>query len=122
GPTDLVGWSADNSLFAAGTAQTFVWNASTHQLLHTLPAYNPVGGNGANWAPASSRLAASGAATLPDGSSFSGDAFIVWNATTGQQLTSYIHSSPLVLAWSPNGKYIASAYDGDNGVYIWKAS
>ncbi|HZR40010.1 MAG TPA: WD40 repeat domain-containing protein [Ktedonobacteraceae bacterium] len=69
-----------------------------------------------NWAPNASRIASPSRGNLS-----------VWYAATGQHAVNYVYRDnlgishqPLAIAWSPNGKYIASTYE-DNVVLIWKA-
>lgn len=97
-----------------------VWKASTHEVLTHYPD-KVTGSNftGFSWGPDSTRIV-----------STTGDNVVVWNALTGQNLYTY-HSKQLettqLVAWSPNGAYIAQAatqYIGkqsSNVTEVWTA-
>jgi WD40 repeat protein len=54
----------------------------------------------------------------------------VWDAATGTRLTSYLGHTSLqgrlaevqAIAWSPDGKYIASGSRDNNDVHLWEAA
>lgn len=134
--TGLVGWSADNSLFATvlmsdSSGNITVWSDATHKPLRVQQGSESVDkylrlGN-VSWAPNSSRIA--GFRRIPDSSGVGFDyVFSTWDAETGQHLTNYIYpegGTPGLIAWSPNGKYIAASYGyntGDTVICVWKAT
>jgi WD40 repeat protein len=45
----------------------------------------------------------------------------VWDINTNLKLVTFAHTTPpLVMAWSPDGKYIASG-GGDTSIQVWRA-
>lgn len=122
---ERVAWSPDGSKIASashdGTVQ--IWNASNGQHLLT---YN---GNGAPvwevaWSPNGQELVSSTGSAGAYQPVLTHNSIKVWNATTGQTRLTYPVTSDqtntYALAWSPDGKSIASA--GDNEVVrVWDA-
>src|SRR6185437_7135023 len=100
GPSVLsVAWSLDGQRIADGSANVQIWNAKTGHLYIAFPSSQQ---QIAFLKPASSAYLSSHVALTP----FSGG--------------SVIYST----AWSPNGKYMASALDGGYGniVDVWDTS
>jgi WD40 repeat protein len=67
-----------------------------------------------SWSPDDSRIVSSG---------LSGPAYI-WASDTGQTLLTYGNKDDfevLAVAWSHNGKYIASAGGSDANAHVWNA-
>ena len=78
---------------------------------------------GVAWSPDSKRIVSGTGAAGNYGPVTSNNSVKVWDAATGQTLLTYTGSSGQVyaLAWSPDGKWIASAGD-DKSVHIWNAA
>lgn len=101
-----------------------VWKAANHQLIARYPS--PTSGipfTGFSWAPDSKRI------VTAIGFTEVGDNVFVWSALTGKKL--YTHTSQLpemgqLVAWSPDGAYIAETAwqvaQGSSGIIeIWTA-
>jgi len=121
-----VAWSPDGKRIAAavydGTVQ--VLDASTGKLQVTYK------GNGAPvwsvaWSPDSKRVVSGTGSAGAAGPVTSGNTVKVWDAATGQTVLSYTaegdQNEAYALAWSPDGKYIASGGDA-KVVHVWDAA
>src|SRR5581483_6428221 len=90
-----------------------VWKAPTHTVLATFS--DLVAGTdftGFSWASDSARIVAVMSNIQP------GDDVFIWNAFTGQRLYTYHSAHPEVhnlVAWSPDGKYIAQTAERIDG-------
>ena len=127
-------WSPNGQLIASGgddgTVQ--IWDPTTGKLIFT---YNGYAGKGQSievvtlaWSPDGKRIVSS--ATVSSPGPFLPD-LRVWDATTGNTLLSYNGHLPHTagnsnvvgqVAWSPDGKYIASAGAYDKTAQVWDAS
>jgi WD40 repeat protein len=104
-----VEWSPDGTRIASEDGSTVeVWNATSGQTVWQQQGFSQF----VAWSPDSRRLV-----------SDQGDYMLkVWDARTGSPLLTYHEHSEKVdaLAWSPDGKTIASA--GDGLVQVWDAA
>lgn len=109
-----VAWSPDGKLLAVGSWDDSVgiWNTATWQRLHRFFGEGPM--NALSWSPDNIHLV-------------SGDGInqaITWNALTAGRLRTYRghRSAVLAVAWSPDGKTIASGADlPDATVQDWNS-
>jgi WD40 repeat protein len=119
-PVMCIAWSTDNTRIAfGGWDQVYVWNSATGADENIFREYRELGGT-VSWSPDGTRIAA-GCSDLK------GNAVVaIWDATTGNRITSIIHSSPnfllvppQALAWSPDNAAIAVGMI-DHMVEVWK--
>lgn len=118
GHTDSVwslAWSHNGRYLASGSADTTarVWDWQSGK---TLLIYDKQGDDvrAVSWAPDDTRIVSSG---------LSGPVYI-WTADTGQTLLTYGPQDSfeiLAAAWSPDGRYIASASGSDASTHVWNA-
>jgi serine/threonine protein kinase len=135
-----VAWSPNGKYIASGgrdsdkTVQ--VWDAATGQNIYTYQEHSKAKQVQAlAWSPNSEHIVSSCSTSEGD------DAVHVWEAVTGKEICmyqghsyevqasglppyrKYIASDVQTVAWSPNGKYIASGGDyPDNTVQVWDAT
>jgi WD40 repeat protein len=104
---ESVAWSPDGTRIASSGYNLQVWDATTGNRISTAFSGDAI----VSWSPDSNRIATA-----------IGDPQ-VWDAATGKNILTYHGHSPLVqaLAWSPNGKYIASGAQ-DKTVQVWNAA
>jgi len=105
-------WSPDGDRIASGAfdGTVQVWNAATGKLLLTYPGHS-------SWIKA--------LAWSPDGThiascvdSYPSDKMVhIWDATTGNNITTYNTDVAYTVAWSPNGNYIAVG--GSSQIQVW---
>lgn len=121
---ERVAWSPDGTRIASASYDRTVqvWNAKTGKTLvtyqgHAAPVWEVA------WSPDSKRIVSGTGAAGANGPVTAHNSVQVWDATTGQTLLTYSGSSgqAYALAWSPDGKRIASGGD-DNIVRVWDAS
>jgi WD40 repeat protein len=117
-----VAWSPDGKYIASGGLDTTVqvWEAMTgkHHLTYT---GHPWGVNSVVWSP-DGRLIASGDDEYIERGDKSDSTVQIWEAMTGKHRLTYIRYTGDVnsVAWSPNGKRIASG-GSDERVQVWQA-
>lgn len=104
---ESIAWSPDGTRIASSGYNLQVWDASTGNRISTAFSGDAI----VSWSPDSKRIAT--AVGDPQ----------VWDAATGKNILTYHGHSPLVqaLAWSPDGKYIASGAQ-DKTVQVWDAA
>jgi len=124
GVSDLA-WSPDGTRIASasydGTVQ--VWEAKTGKLLVTYKGHNAPVWEVA-WSPDGKRIVSGTGSAGINGPVTSNNSVKVWDAATGQTLLTYAEGSTgqtYALAWSPDGKRIASGGD-DHYVHVWDAA
>lgn len=115
-----IAWSPDGRLLAAagqdGTAR--IWDVKSRQLVMELGKASSAWVRGVAWSPNGKWLAISGADKLVH----------IWDAVSGENIATLTgHTSPVwSLAWSPDGKIIASGsgiYErsgGDTSIRLWR--
>lgn len=105
-----IGWSSDGQYLAgtiaddapdASDSYVAAWKVSTRQLVFKQDVMNYVG-LGLLWQPHSDNLAFAQLTSAQSGSTFE-----IWNVPTNTQIKSYSLGQGVVLAWSPDGKYLA---------------
>jgi WD40 repeat protein len=118
-------WSSDGKYIAATTWNTqglnpmtqpsgkvWVWNVSTRQVVFQHSDFLSGSDTPVVWQHGSHNLAFVGG-TSSGGKIIS--TLEIWNAETGKQVKQYVGTGTGVLAWSPDGTYLAYAgYDGKN--------
>ncbi|HEY5003056.1 MAG TPA: TIR domain-containing protein [Ktedonobacteraceae bacterium] len=105
-----VAWSPDSTHIACGlTGGMGIFNAQTRAQLHSYKTDSKSVYFYLGYSPDGTRLASASALHAQ-----------VWNITTGTLLLSYIDHRKAIrqIAWSPDGKYIATASE-DTTVHIW---
>ncbi len=121
-------WSPDGTRIASGgwDRSVQVWKVDDGKLIWSYQISNPDGYdinhvNAIAWSPDGTRIASGGSCPLIAFASNKG--VQVWDASTGKRLSTYwghLESSDIeVVAWSPNGKYLASG-GTDNSVQVWE--
>ena len=112
----MVAWSPDgNTIVSSSEDETIrVWNTQSGQTLVTLRG-NSLQAQALAWSPDSRSIAAT--------SGLLSDTVQIWDASSGQVSSVHArysgHSETIqTIAWSPSGKYIASAGD-DATVQVW---
>jgi len=126
GSVERIAWSPDGKHIASagydGTVQ--VWDAATGKTVliykgHAAPVWEVA------WSPDGTRLVSGTGAAGAHGPVTSGNSVRVWDAATGKTMLTYTgatsQTQTYALAWSPDGKQIASGGD-DNTVHIWDAA
>jgi serine/threonine protein kinase len=125
GQVNAVTWSPDGSQIVSGGADKTVqvWNANTRAILYTYRNHTD-GILAVVWSPDGKRIASAGKDRK----------ILIWDPLKDQQKRSFFsqilfpnqgqkmldrHHGPIhSLAWSPDGKYLASA-SGDHRVLVW---
>lgn len=120
--TNDMAWSPDGKYLAVGvtgpgsgvagppqkTDLVQVWDVTSHTMMHAYPSFAP---EGIAWAPDSKRLAVN--------STF-GETTIIDSVTGDDSIThGGFGDSMRSVAWSPDGKYVASASDNDT-IHVWE--
>ena len=119
-----IAWSPDGTRIASasydGTVQ--IWNANTGQHMLTYSGnMNPV--FSVAWSPDGTRIVSGTGAAGNNSPVIIGNSAKVWDAKTGKTLLTYTEDtgSFYAVAWSPDGKEIASGGDGAV-VRVWDAA
>lgn len=129
GTVHALAWSSDGAYIAVATSNTIqVWNVASGKNSYTFTLHS-IDVFAVAWSPVGTPSATHG----PRIASASGDGIVmIWDALTGNHIYTYrghadyypghLISGAAVnsLAWSPDGKQIASA-SSDNTVQVWQA-
>src|SRR5690242_18645668 len=119
GQINAIAWSPEGKRIASASFDgVHLWDAATGQHLLTLGA--PA--NALAWSPDGKRLL-TGGFPFVDGNGQVISSTQMWDTTNGKPILSYAGHSDEVkaVAWSPDGKRIASAGQ-DSAVQVWSAS
>jgi WD40 repeat protein/serine/threonine protein kinase/peroxiredoxin len=111
GQVHRVVWSPDGThLASSGLDCTLIWNATTEEIVVTLPTKR-VGRLAVAWSPDGRRFAA------PDQLGKT----VVWDTTTGASLRALGGSKPQAssITWSPDGQQLAVGY-ADGTIRLWE--
>ena len=107
---EALSWSPDGTRIASGdnNGMVQVWDAASGRTLLTHVGSSPV------WSPDGTRIASGGADNTVQ----------IWNAASGQTILTYhtLAEPVTYIAWSPDGKYIASANVSTEDVQVWNAT
>jgi WD40 repeat protein len=116
-PVDTLAWSSDGIKFAGAQGPTvWVWNIETSKLLQTLNGYGGIVGS-IVWSPDGKKIA----------SCETDNRVRLWNPDTGEELHTLLHPKSKYagmgigcsVAFSPDGRRLASSGWQDNRVIIW---
>lgn len=134
--TITIAWSPDGQFIAAGSnnEQVKIWNAETGQLTITYREHSHSGNIvpklgwilALAWSPDGRYIVSGGGGYNLKSTGF-GEAWLfdksvhVWDAHTGKRISTYdAHTKSVTsLAWSPDGRFIASA-DRNGQVHVWE--
>ena len=113
-------WSPDGTKIASASADDTVqvWNAATGAKLLTYTGHHS-SVTAVAWSPDGTKIASG--AGYSGGGTVAGDTQIkIWDANTGKTLLTYSGHTQYInaIAWSPDGKTIAST-DGGDVVQVW---
>ncbi len=112
-----VSWSPDGKAIAVSTGEdsVVVIDPNSGQISRNITQVGNIIAVG--WSPNSKRLAGAGQA----GAVGEVGTISVWEVGSGALLLSLAHDAPLTsMAWSPDGKYLASTSTGDT-LWVWDA-
>lgn len=121
GALGSVGWSSNGEYLAAETSQgVVVWKVATRQIIlqkntGSLPDVNPA----LAWQPGTLNLAQIG--VVKAGSGYT-TAILIFDGTTGKMLKQLVVPVNDVLAWSPDGKYLAYTSSADSPADVEKGN
>jgi WD40 repeat protein len=104
-----IAWSPDGTRIASDDGHSVeIWDPTTGNIILTLPTDSLV--SAIAWSPDGARIAIATETSIQ-----------IWDASTGNLLLTY-HGQlqgNAILAWSPNGRYIASSGLNDPTVQVW---
>ncbi|GEM_PF-988488 len=107
-----IAWSPNDQFLAAGRYDQTIWiiDLATGKRIIVLEGHQSTV-TGVDWSPDGTKLASSGNWDLK---------IILWDMSTYQMIKSIEFGDPWVIAFSPNGQYIAAG--GADGVYVYNAT
>ncbi|HTE20529.1 MAG TPA: hypothetical protein VK689_19355, partial [Armatimonadota bacterium] len=122
-----VAFSPNEAMLAtAAGSQISLWDMRTHALIRTLvtPEMHVRVVTRVLWSPDGTTIAASVGAPYRGGFGYSAGRVLLWDAATGALKRTLEHPNGVdveSLAYSPDGRWIASGSQGQSSVCVWEA-